>query len=931
MQMLRFLYRKMWNNRWLTFSSFVGLLVAVAFTTSIPMYADGSLKRVIAKSLQEKSQGYPAGSLLIRYQAASNDVTESKALTAVDAFIAQTIPEQIRFPFLSYVHTQSLRSSQLISESNSSTNKRRQMTAVAQSGLKQYVEITQGRMFEDAGANVLEAVVSDDALSRNDLRIGDIYRYTIATTNGSKTLRIQIVGAFKPKQAASAYWYQGIDSFANSLLISEASFSKQLQEQKALLSVSNWYYAFDLRELQASDLSPLKSSLNRLDIQLFQKLKNTKVDISFAPLLNEFSRQSVQLQALLFTLAAPMLAMVFYYIVMNARQALERQRNDIAVLRSRGGSTKQIIWIFLLEGLWMGGVSLVLGLPIGYFMAKCIGASNGFLSFVGREAIPVDASVDVLAYGAIAVVVAIVSSVIPAMSFARASIVGFKMKLARSDQKPFWQRWFLDLALLLAVGYGWYSFNQKQLLSFSTGLSTNQLQIQSLLFFIPAVAIFALGLFCLRLFPWLLLLIHGLGRKFMPLTLYLTLVQLSRSATAYFPLMLLLILTLGMGVYHSSAARTIDLNSTDKLLYQYGTDVVVRAVWDGYSEEDGTTGGAGSETEHPIIYTEPSFESYRKLEGIEAAARVLQTTGEVTVSGKSVGRGSIMGIDNLDFSKVAWFRRDLTPAHPFAYLKLLGSYEQATLISSTFAEERQLKVGDLVTVSIQQKNVELVIVGIVPYWPNEYPEKTPFFITNLSYLYDQMPLMPYEVWLKMKPDAKVAPIFEALKAKGIQLASVSDVRNELITQNQHPSKGGVFGILSLGFLVSVLISFIGYVLYWYFNLSGRVVQFGILRATGLSRMQMTGMLLIEQIFTAGLSIALGIGLGKLTGYLFLPFLQTADGSGKQVPPFRIVFAAKDTNQLYAVVVVMMLAGTVLLLNHIRQLRVHQAIKLGEER
>jgi putative ABC transport system permease protein len=44
-----------------------------------------------------------------------------------------------------------------------------------------------------------------------------------------------------------------------------------------------------------------------------------------------------------------------------------------------------------------------------------------------------------------------------------------------------------------------------------------------------------------------------------------------------------------------------------------------------------------------------------------------------------------------------------------------------------------------------------------------------------------------------------------------------------------------------------------------------------------------------------------------------------------------VFAAKDTNQLYAVVVVMMLAGAVLLLNHIRQLRVHQAIKLGEER
>jgi putative ABC transport system permease protein len=232
---------------------------------------------------------------------------------------------------------------------------------------------------------------------------------------------------------------------------------------------------------------------------------------------------------------------------------------------------------------------------------------------------------------------------------------------------------------------------------------------------------------------------------------------------------------------------------------------------------------------------------------------------------------------------------------------------------------------------MQQKNVELLVVGIIPYWPSEYPDKTPFFITNLAYLYDQMPLLPYEVWLKMKPGAKVTPIVEALSAKQIQLASVRDVRNELITQNQLPSKGGVYGILSLGFLVSVLISLIGYVLYWYFNLSRRAVQFGILRATGLSRRQMTGMLLLEQIFTAGLSIALGIGIGKLTGRLFLPFLQSADGSGKQVPPFRIVFAAQDTNQLYAVDAVMMLAGAVVLLNHIRKLRVHQAIKLGEER
>ena len=58
----------------------------------------------------------------------------------------------------------------------------------------------------------------------------------------------------------------------------------------------------------------------------------------------------------------------------------------------------------------------------------------------------------------------------------------------------------------------------------------------------------------------------------------------------------------------------------------------------------------------------------------------------------------------------------------------------------------------------------------------------PFFVANLDYIYDQVPLIPYEVWLKMKPDAKVAPLMEKLAAEGIELSSVRDVRTELVTQ-----------------------------------------------------------------------------------------------------------------------------------------------------
>lgn len=343
--------------------------------------------------------------------------------------------------------------------------------------------------------------------------------------------------------------------------------------------------------------------------------------------------------------------------------------------------------------------------------------------------------------------------------------------------------------------------------------------------------------------------------------------------------------------------------------------------------------GAGPPRPPPqqVLYIEPPFELFRELPGVEAAARVLQTRGNVVISGKSIGQGIIMGIDNDQFAKVAWWRNDLYPAHPYLYLNLLGEYPQGLIIPQKVADKYQLKAGDLTSIGIQGQVVEFVVVGILPYWPSQYPDEMPFYIANLEYIYDQVPLIPYEVWLKMEDGALVAPVVEQLQTAGIGLASVKDVRNELIVQNRHPARGGVFGILSLGFLVSVMISLVGYLLYWFFNLSSRVLQFGVLRAMGLSRRGLTGMLFLEQAFTAGLSIALGLGIGRLASLLFLPFLQTTESAASQVPPFRVVFEQGDTLQMYAVVLVMIALGAALLLAHIRRLRVHQAVKLGEER
>ena len=82
--LLRFLFRKMWNTRWMTFTTLLGLIIAVAFTSGIPMYADGCAEASCRGIAEGERRGLPAGSLLFRYQAVGNTRTDLTSYQNVD-------------------------------------------------------------------------------------------------------------------------------------------------------------------------------------------------------------------------------------------------------------------------------------------------------------------------------------------------------------------------------------------------------------------------------------------------------------------------------------------------------------------------------------------------------------------------------------------------------------------------------------------------------------------------------------------------------------------------------------------------------------------------------------------------------------------------------------------------------------------------------
>jgi len=141
---------------------------------------------------------------------------------------------------------------------------------------------------------------------------------------------------------------------------------------------------------------------------------------------------------------------------------------------------------------------------------------------------------------------------------------------------------------------------------------------------------------------------------------------------------------------------------------------------------------------------------------------------------------------------------------------------------------------------------------------------------------------------------------------------------------------GLFGILSIGFAVAVLLTVLGFFLHSFLSFERRILTMGILRAMGLTVRQLFGLLMFEQIYLVLLGAGVGTGLGVFAGELFIPFFQVSTGFQNAVPPFVVDTAWQDVVRIYVVLGFMLAIGLVGTAALIARMKLYRTIKLGED-
>jgi putative ABC transport system permease protein len=297
-----------------------------------------------------------------------------------------------------------------------------------------------------------------------------------------------------------------------------------------------------------------------------------------------------------------------------------------------------------------------------------------------------------------------------------------------------------------------------------------------------------------------------------------------------------------------------------------------------------------------------------------------------------------MGIIPYEFGKTAWFRPDLLPFHWYAYLNLLTGSPTAVLVSKAFKEDCGASAGDPITISWGNgQSIEGTIYAFLDYWPSFDPNKKidgvkdPYFIVgNLKYMQDMNLVEPYQVWIKKKPGVSSNEIYNDIADKKIEIESVTDASQQIIAEKNDPMLQGTNGSLTLSFIITILITIIGFLIYWILSIKRRVLQFGIFRAIGLTSREIIGMIACEQFLITGSSILAGIELGNLASKIFVPLFQMVSAAEQKVPPFKVTSDVNDYIKLYFIVAFMLVVCFYIIGRLISKINVSQALKLGED-
>jgi len=584
--------KRLFAQRLLTISTLLGLIVAVALMMTVPMYAEAVSFRVLQERLYEKNDqtARPPFSFLFSYIGSWSKPVNWEDTLPLDTYLREHLADDLGLPqtyFLRHTESERLRMYP-VNTSNYETDisKLADVNLGTTEDIENHITFVEGAFPADADpdpTSMIDVAVTERFANDIGIQLGEtynLYNKKLDSSNSQQTIKVRVTGIWKANDSKDTFWFYSPKAYDDLLLIPRNTFLNRIapySETEVYLAV--WYLIVDGSNFTSSRVEDFITRHAAVAQHINLLLPKTNITQSPVDELRPYQRTSNALTIMLTAFSVPIITLILVFLTMVIGLSIEKRRNEMAVLRSRGSSPFQIVGLVVIEGLILGTIALFFGTMIAVGITHIMGKVRSFMDFSGTVNLTILFPQTVILTALLAVALSVIIHVIPTIPASRHTIVTFKIAQARSLQRPFWQRFGIDYMLLIVTAYFYYQLTQQGNLFLGTsGFASIEGASQNpLLFLLPPMTILALTLFALRLMPLVVRIIGALLHLTNSVGVLLATHHLERTPSFYILPSILLICTISLGIFTASFARTLDRSLYEQQYYRLAADLSLRA------------------------------------------------------------------------------------------------------------------------------------------------------------------------------------------------------------------------------------------------------------------------------------------------------------------------------------------------------------------
>lgn len=822
----------------------------------------------------------------------------------------------------------------------------------SQDQMKDHYEIMKGGyLYEDISDITAEGVeIPEDAIpclvsnytaDTLDLVVGELIQfkklsYLDDTSDDNIILTLYVNGIVKEKED-DYFWNKSLESMGALAIVDKKDFDGIVKLFPKDIFYET-YVDYDYRYITDKNVEDVQDYIQQFD-ELDEKLVEP-----FSEIILNYNEEKKAVGQMLYVIVLPLIVLVLIFIGMISFRIIDSEHGELTTLRNRGLSKLNLIGMYLLQANILAFFSLPIGVALGFLFGKFMAGMSDFMTY-SREISVKDYSFNIYMVigGVVAALISIVIMMIPVLLF-------FIRKKSRRDvaTKSFWEKYFLDIALLIVSIYLLVNYN-KQIGVLSDNVINGE-GIDPVIFINSTLFLFACGMLMLRLIFYAVRIIYFIGKKKFSPAVYAGILQIMRTRKSSGVISIFLVMTVAMSLFNANMARTINANKAERLEYESGTDVRIK--------------------ENTRILINKMMGTWKFIENDVAPYQTLKENGDiecftrVIVEDRTVARNSggetanvaLMGIHTKEFGETARLKDGLSEEHWYNYLNALGEITNGAIISRNLADKFNVKVGDAITVAKivprqmggskdEYANTSVKVAAIVDVFPGykQYEYKLNdkgkiacfnnyLVVMNYSYVIGTFGQMPCEIWARSELNAEEVTdkLNEQFEGTDRYLKSVVVSSDELKKEQSTAILQITNGLFTTDFIVALLLCIIGYMIYWITSIRDRELLFGIYRAMGISRGEINRMIGIEQIFMSLMSIMAGIIAGTVASKLFVKVFAAVYLPQKHNIKVFVSSYGADLIKMAVLLLIVVVVCVVWIRRIVRGLNITEALKLGDD-